>query len=411
VPAGAEVVVSSAIGEDNPELARARERGQRVLHRSELLAELAATRRVIAVAGAHGKTTTAGMLAHILRETRFGAGFLLGGELPGVAGAGPANAEWGTGEWLVVEADESDGSFLRLSPEIAIVTNVELDHHAHWGSEAELFAAFSRFAEPARGRVLPAAAAYDAIDSAGDAVRFTLAGPRVRRDGVALLADDVETATGGIGFTLAGESGGGERVALAVPGRHNAANALAALGALVAAGPEAGLPDLPEAIAALESFPGMARRLERKGECSGAVVYDDYAHHPTEVSASLAALSELPHERLIAIFQPHLYSRTKALARRFGRALARADEVAVLDVYAAREEPVGRLEGVSGRQVATATAEAAPGKTVFWLPELDAAAAAIAPRLAAGDIVVTIGAGDVFRVGEQLVGSTGGGGP
>jgi UDP-N-acetylmuramate--alanine ligase len=406
VPPEAEVVISTAIGEDNPELARARERGLRVLHRSELLAELAATRRVVAVAGAHGKTTTAGMLAHILRVAGSQAGFLLGGELPGAGGAPAANAEWGAGEWLVVEADESDRSFLRLDPEVAVITNIELDHHSNWSSEAELFDGFGHFAAPAHGLVLPAGAAYDRLDP-DSAVRFAL--PEARPGagaGANLIADAVEPVAGGIEFTVAGAAAGaaaGERVRLAVPGRHNVADALAAIGALIAAGPDAGLPAAVDAVGALASFPGMARRLERKGESSGAAVYDDYAHHPTEVAASLAALAELPHERLIAIFQPHLYSRTKALAPRFGRALAAADEVAVLDVYAAREQPVGPLAGVSGRQVAEAVAAAAPGKTVWWLPELGDAAASIGPRLGPGDIVVTIGAGDVFRVGERLV--------
>jgi UDP-N-acetylmuramate--alanine ligase len=194
-------------------------------------------------------------------------------------------------------------------------------------------------------------------------------------------------------------------VRLAVPGRHNVADATAAIGAMACAlERDERLPRLEDLIAALATFPGMSRRLERKGSFAGAVVYDDYAHHPTEVAASLAALRELPHRRLIAVFQPHLYSRTKALAPRFGRALAAADEVGVLDVYAAREQPVGPLEGVSGLDVATATADAAPGKRVDWLVDVDRAAEVLSRRLGEGDLLVTIGAGDVFRLGERLVG-------
>ena len=371
VPADADVVVSTAIAEDNPELELARSRGQRVIHRGELLAELCAGSRLIAVAGAHGKTTTAGMLAW---ATRGRCSFFLGGELPGAGpSGGPTNAAWVEGsEWVIAEADESDASFLALEPEVAVVTNVELDHHSRWSSRAELLAAFRDFALPAAGLALGAEAALDAIAGDQAVVRFDAERP-------------------------------GPPLELSVPGEHNLTNARAALAALELAG----LGDPDDLAAELATFPGMLRRLERKGTCQGATVYDDYAHHPTEVAAALAALRELSPRRLIAVFQPHLYSRTKALAPRFGGALAAADEVGVLDVYAAREQPVGPLAGVSGLDVARAAADRSAGRPVWWLRDVDAAQSAMAPRLAEGDLLVTLGAGDVFRLADALVAGEG----
>ncbi len=352
LPEGAEVVVSTAIGDDNPELALARERGVEPIHRGALLAELCAEKRLIAVAGTHGKTTTTAMLVWALRALGEDPAFFVGGEVPGLGPDGAAaNAGWGMGEWVVAEADESDGSFLDLKPEIAVVTNIEMDHHARWGSMAELRAAFEQFVAPAKG-----VARFDA-DTPGPA-----------------------------------------ELSLAVPGQHNLLNARAALAALGLAGF-----DLDRAAPALADFPGVRRRLELKGSCDGARIYDDYAHHPTEVRAALSALRELEPRRLIAVFQPHLYSRTKAFADGFGAALSLADEAVVLDVYPAREEPVGELAGVSGLQVAEAAADRMGGGRVWWLPTAEAARRALDGRLGVGDVLVTIGAGDVFKLGEALV--------
>jgi UDP-N-acetylmuramate--alanine ligase len=356
LPDGAEVVVSTAIGAENPELALARERGVEPVHRGALLAELCAEKRLIAVAGTHGKTTTTAMLAWALRALGADPAFFVGGEVPGLGdGAAAANAGWGGGEWVVAEADESDASFLELRPEIAVVTNVEMDHHSRWGSVAELREAFDEFSAGARAVVGP-------------------------------------------------ESSEAEPE-LAVPGRHNLQNARAAIAAAAAAGFD------PEAVAeAMADFPGVKRRLELKGARDGVRVYDDYAHHPTEVRAALSALRELGTERLVAVFQPHLYSRTKAFAEQFGAALALADEAVVLDVYPAREEPVGELAGVSGLDVARAAADRMGGRRVSWLPGSALAGAALAELLdrnraagVKGQVLVTIGAGDVFRLGEALV--------
>ena len=385
VPEDAEVVVSTAIGDDNPELVRARERGQPVLHRGRLLAELCSEGRLIAVAGTHGKTTTAGMLAHALRDLGADPAFFIGGELPGGApDGGPANAGWGHGSdqrrkarngvglpgkgdlWIVAEADESDASFLELRPDVAVVTNIELDHHSRWSSRAQLTEAFASF-----GAAAPSLVVGPGLDGLG------------RMEGVVRFDES---------------SPGPAELDLRVPGRHNLLNARAALAALHAAGFE-----LAAAAAALASFPGMLRRQELKGERGGARIYDDYAHHPTEVRATLAALRELAPRRLLAVFQPHLYSRTKALAEDFGAALASADEIGVVDVYAAREKPAGPLAGVSGLLVARAAADRAGGKPVLWLRDLETAARVLPPRLEPGDLLVTIGAGDVTRLAEELV--------
>ena len=413
VPADAEVVVSTAITPDNVELMRARERGQRVLHRSELLAELCGAKRLIAVAGAHGKTTTSGMLAHALAAAGADPAFLLGGELPGAGrDGGPANAGWGSSGWVVAEADESDGSFLRLEPEVAVVTNVELDHHSHWGGERELIEAFASFTARAAAVVRPAEHRLATLDGRGSVLGFAVAAEsRAPVPTAGLRATDLAVVEGGTEFTVTSAVLGEQRVRLGVPGRHNVENALAAIGALLSAGElDPGLPPIEELIAGLATFPGMARRLERKGEHSGALIFDDYAHHPTEVAASLAALRTLPHRRLIAVFQPHLYSRTQALATRFGRALAGADEIGVLDVYSARERPEGDLAGVSGLQVAEAAADAAPGRRVMWLSDMDRAERELRGDLGPGDVLVTIGAGDVVRLADRLVDGSGGSG-
>jgi UDP-N-acetylmuramate--alanine ligase len=385
LPADAEVIVSTAIGADNPELSLARERGVEPIHRGALLAELCAEKRLIAVAGTHGKTTTTAMAVWALRAIGADPAFFVGGEVPGLgAGAAAANAGWGEGDWVVAEADESDASFLELKPEIAVVTNLEMDHHTRWGSLAELHRAFRQFLAPAAAVALPADGGLDDLGEPGHTLGFDADVP------------------------------GPADLALAVPGLHNRANARAALAAIELAGLDAGA-----AAGALADFPGVRRRLELKGVRGGTRIYDDYAHHPTEVRAALAALRDLRPDRLIAVFQPHLYSRTKALADEFGAALALADEVVVLDVYPAREQPVGALAGVSGLQVAQAAAERMGGRPVWWLPDAGAVHRALVGRLAADDqirngrldrergfagpVLVTIGAGDVFKLGESLL--------
>jgi UDP-N-acetylmuramate--alanine ligase len=376
-PPGAELVVSTAIPDDNPELAAARAAGATVLHRGELLGEVSRLKRTIAVSGTHGKTTTASMAAHVLRETGRDPGLLIGGELRSAG----TNAAWGAGGWAVIEADESDRSFLELDRPVAVVTNIELDHHSTYANLRELEEAFAEFAEPAELRIL------------GPGVELPGRGREVRFD----VRGRVELLPGGSRFDVQGTE-----VQLRVPGRHNVLNALAALAACRAAGV-----DPPEAGPALATFTGAARRFEAHGRtASGALVFDDYAHHPTEVRATLEAARTLAHGeggRLVACFQPHLYSRTRLLAREFGRALALADLVVVLEVYPARERAED-FPGVSGLLVAQAAADAAAGRPVWWLPRMEDAERMLARELREGDLIVTLGAGDVDRLARGLAG-------
>jgi len=367
VPPGADVFVSTAIPADNPE------RVPGAQPRAELLRELTSLKRVIAVAGAHGKTTTTSMVAHALLGAGAAPGYLIGGALRTTG----ENADWGEGEWLVVEADESDRSMLALDVDVAVVLNIELDHHATYGgSPAALNAAFDELRD--------------------GAARGTVAPPDLARPGDAVFDPRDVTLTPG-GSTFAWRE---RTVTLNVPGVHNARNAAAALEAIHLAD---ATPDLDAAVAALATFTGAGRRFERLGTTrSGAEVVDDYAHHPTEVAATIAAARSLSPRRLVAVFQPHLYSRTQELHREFGAALATADVAVVLGVYPARERAED-FPGVTGRLVAEAAADAAHGRTVLWLPTLAEAHAALAPRLRAGDLVLVLGAGDVDRLGRALV--------
>jgi UDP-N-acetylmuramate--alanine ligase len=376
VPPGAdvEVVYSTAIPAENPERLAARERGLRERPRAELLAELTALRPTVAVAGAHGKTTTAAMIAHVLLALGLDPAFLIGGILRSAG----SNAAWGGGEWLVVEADESDRSMLALDVDVAVLTNVELDHHATYGSLGELRDAYREFLSgPAQAVVWDRPALLE-----------LRSGPVV-----AFEPERVALSPGGSRFDWRRHE-----VHLGVPGAMNARNAAAALEACALAGAEPAA-----AAAALADFAGAARRFEHVGRTrQGAEVYDDYAHHPTEVAATLEAARTLDARRLVAAFQPHLYSRTARLAREFGAALALADLVVVLDVYAARERAED-FPAVSGLLVARAVADAAAGRTVVWAPSLQDAERALAEILRPGDLLLTLGAGDVDALAAALV--------
>jgi UDP-N-acetylmuramate--alanine ligase len=372
VPEGAEVVVSTAIAEDNPE----RGAGSALLHRGDLLAEVSRLKPCIAIGGTHGKTTTASMAAHVLLEAGRRPSYLIGGELRTTG----LNAEWGEGDWLVVEADESDRSFLKLAPCVAVVTSTELDHHSTYRSELEIERAYSDFA-----RVAERAIAWEGASLEAAALTFGI-------ESGDLAATDVELTAAGSRFTVEGAG-----CTLRVPGRHNVLNALAALAACREAGVEPA-----EAAPALATFPGARRRFEWRGRTAGgAEVYDDYAHHPTEVRATLEAARTLGARRVVACFQPHLFSRTRALARDFGRALALADVVCVLDVYPAREL-LEDYPGVSGWLVATAAADAAGGRPVYWTPTMDDAERLLVDLLGEGDLLLTLGAGDVDRLATRL---------
>lgn len=371
VPTGAEVVYSTAIPPSNPERQAA---GGRELHRADLLAQISGLRRLLAVTGTHGKTTTAAMVVHALRGCGLDPSYVIGGELRSTC----SNAAWGAGQWIVVEADESDRSLLKLRPEVAILTNAELDHHATYSSRLELEQTFREFMASATGK----------------AVVWNR--PRLRElcpeDALTYDVPDPILSPGGSRFLWRGIE-----ISLAVPGAHNAINAAGALTAAARAGA-----DPARAGAALADFQGARRRLERLGEHDGVPVYDDYAHHPTEVSAAIAAARTLAPRRLVAVFQPHLYSRTRALAREFGGALAGADVTGVLPVYAAREQAAD-FPHVDGRLVAAAVADAAGGRQVAWLPDFDVARQYLARTLRSGDLCLMMGAGDIDSLARSLV--------
>ena len=328
-PGGAETVVSTAFAGRAPGRSRA-----------QFLAELVSLQDAIVVSGAHGKTTTAAMIAFVLDRLGHDPSFLIGAEIPQLGG----NARAGSG-WLVVEGDESDRTIEQLRPKIAVVTNVDLDHHSEFRSQAELEELFERW----------------------------LAGvPRVVR------GDRLQPFEG----------------ELRLSGEHNRRNAASALAALELVGVTG-----DEAWPLLREFRGAGRRLEERGVAGGVRVVDDYAHHPAEIAATLSAVREHADGRVLALFQPHLFSRTRHLARELGAALAAADVVAVTDVYAARETPI---DGVTGKLVVDALTEARPGMPLGWTPAVEDGARFLAGRARSGDVVLTIGAGDVDR-GAGLV--------
>jgi UDP-N-acetylmuramate--alanine ligase len=380
-----EVVVSSAIGEDEPELAEARRRGLIVRARAALLAEFVAARDSICVAGTHGKTTTTAMIAHAAVQLGLDPTYLIGGDVPQLGG----NAWPGGGRLLVTEADESDRSCALLRPRVAVVTNLELDHHARFGSLDELQAVFAEWVThlPEHGTLV-----------VGEDVDLRAPAP-VLRVGTGERADwrvsGIEHGWSAISFWLQPPAGDPLHVQLTVPGTHNALNAAAAVAALAAHGA-----DPADVAAALSSFAGAGRRFEQRGEHAGATVVDDYAHHPTEVAAAIETARSQTAARVVACFQPHLYSRTQALADGFGRALALADEVVVCEIYPAREQP---LEGVTAKLIVDAVSERRPGMRLAYEPSLAEAASYLRGRLRPGDLLLTIGAGDVRGVGDLLI--------
>lgn len=382
------VVVSSAIPETNPELAKARVAGVRVLARGEALADLLAGYRSVVVAGTHGKTTTTSMIVSILTAAGIDPTYLVGG---GLNDAG-TNARSGSSDLAVAESDESDGSFLLLEPSVAVVTNVEMDHVDRWGSFEELRDAFATFmgaTVPGGTIVVPAADDLEAMASATGRVVLEFG------EGGALGARDIEVTEQGTRFHLSLEDHSAG-VELAARGQHNVMNALAAAGACVALDL-----DLETIAAGLGTFRGVERRFDVQGERSGVTVVDDYAHHPTEVRATLAAARSGPWERIVAVFQPHRYSRTAALATAFGSAFADADRIVITDVYGAGEHPV---PGVSGKSVSDAITTSLPGRAVAYLPHRVDLLTYLTSVARPGDVIVTMGAGDITSLGSELLG-------
>ena len=405
LPGGPTAVITThaAIPKTNPELVEARRRSIPVILRPVVLAKLMTGYRTLMVTGTHGKTTTTSMLIVALQHAGLDPSFAVGGDL-GEAGT---NAHNGSGDSFVAEADESDGSLLEYTPDVAVVTNIEADHLDFFGSPEAYTAVFDAFVE----RLAPGGALVACADDPGSAAlaeRSAALGIRVLRygegpgDGLAgALLGWEQHGTGAVAHVqLAGEAH--QRVMrLAVPGRHMALNALAALLAAV----EGGAPT-DAVLDGLANFEGVRRRFELVGTADGVRVFDDYAHHPTEVRAALTALRAIAQQdrtghptkvgaRSIVVFQPHLYSRTKTFAREFGNALDIADEAFVLDVYAAREQPIA---GISGASVAEHVSV-----PVHYIPDFSAVAAQVAAAARPGDVVVTMGAGDVTMLGQEIL--------
>lgn len=394
LPREGTVVVSTAVTSTNPELAAARERGLPVIHRSEALALAAGNQDFLAVAGAHGKTTTSGMLAVALREVGQDPSFAVGGRVLDLA----ASAHLGSGALFIAEADESDGSFLNYRPRIAVVTSIEPDHLDHYGTEAALHEAFDSFAAGVvEGGLLvccaddPGARGLALRRAGGQRVLTYGTAPPLGEDIPHVQLRDVQVEGHRSRATILGH-GHHITLALAVGGIHNLRNATAAW----CAGVEAGV--APEHMArGLSAFTGTGRRFETRGEVAGVRVIDDYAHHPTEVAATLRqARAAAGGGRVIVVFQPHLYSRTEIFATHFAHALAAADLAIVTDVYGAREAP---REGISG---ATIT-QHMPGGVGQYVPAAREAAIRAAAAAQPGDVILTVGAGDVTELGAVIL--------
>ncbi|MDN5789692.1 MAG: UDP-N-acetylmuramate--L-alanine ligase [Micrococcales bacterium] len=405
--AGADtIVMSSSIREDNVELMAARERGVPVLHRAQGLAALLHGRRTVAIAGANGKTTTTSMLAVALQGCGLDPSFAVGGEL---AKHG-TNAHSGADDIFVVEADESDGSFIVYRPEVAVVTNVQADHLDFYHTFKVLEAAYETFVRTIR----PGGLLVTCADDAGAARLAT----RAREDGIRVLTygfsgssdlqlheyaahgltSTVRIADRGLGRGRQRGVGASDRLTLGVPGRHNALNAAAVYAAAVH-----GLAQEPDRVlAGIASFTGTRRRFEPKGTVHGISLVDDYAHNAGKVAAVVETAKTLVggEGRLVVVFQPHLYSRTRDFATELGAGLGPADIVLVMDVYAAREDP---MPGVSGSLVADAVRIANPGAEVHYVPSWSDVAGVVVGLVRGGDLVLTVGAGDVTLVGPEIL--------
>lgn len=386
------VVISTAVRDSNPELVAARDKGLRVLHRAEQLAALTAGSRLIAVAGTHGKSTTTSLMTVGLQRCGLDPSYAIGAELTEAG----ANAHNGEGDFFVLEADESDGSFLRFAPELAIVTNIEADHLDHYGTLEAVQRSFDDFA----ARIVPGGTLVACADDPGTRALAESArakGLAVRTYGLDLNADLVISEIRHVGgLELTYSIGGASRVcALRLSGEHNALNAAAALLAADSLGV-----DFDAFATGVSHFGGVRRRFEHKGVAQGVTVIDDYAHHPTEVRANLMAAREIAAgRRVIAVFQPHLFSRTRLFAEEFGAALALADAVIVMAIYAAREEPEA---GVTSELIATA-ARAAGNTAVSYLSDDSDVAARVASMVRKGDLVITLGAGSVTEQGPLIL--------
>ncbi len=388
VAGASEVVVTSAVRRDHPELARARELGIPVIRRAEALGRAVSGGELVAVAGTHGKTPTTVMTTEALRSASLDPTGLAGGRV----GAWNGNLSSGSNKLFVVEADEYDRSFHALSPTIAVVTNIEEDHlDIYPGGIGEIREAFAQFARGARVIVLCAddpGAATLPVPSSAEIIRYAIESSDAR-----LVGSDVESRNGGSAFTVRYDNEELGSVSLRVPGMHNIRNSLAAIASGLALGTTV------EAMrAGLEAFTGVERRFQLLGDVAGVTIVDDYAHHPTEIEATLqAARAAFPERRIIVAFQPHLYTRTRDFHCEFANALGLADVVYLSDLYPAREQPIA---GVSAKLISESMAT--NGRAPDWEGPRSELAGALTSGVRAGDVVLTVGAGDITRTGREL---------
>jgi len=381
------VAVSTAVPRSNPEVAAARERGLPVLSRAQILAAIVATRRTVAVAGTHGKTTSCSMLALVLVEAGLRPSFIVGGELNEIG----TGAVWDDGEWLAVEADESDGTFLQIAPEVALVTNIEPDHIEHYGSFEVLTGAFETFLTGAPG---PRVVCADDPVAARLGAQVGATSYGVSRAATYRMVD-VDSHRSNTTFTLEHEGERLGRLELPVPGLHNATNATGAVVTGLALGA-----DMAAAQRALARFAGVARRFQFRGEHGGVSFVDDYAHLPGEVAPTLAAARAGGWRRIVCVFQPHRYSRTATLWRDFADAFIGADILIVTDVYPAGERP---RPGVSGQLIVQAVRDAHPEQHVAYVPTRAAVLTELHRTLESGDLCLTLGAGDLTSLPDELL--------
>lgn len=384
------VVISTAIHQDNPELVAAKAKGIPVLHRSDVLAAILNDAAGVAVAGAHGKTTTSAMISCIAAEGGVDPTVVIGGEVSSLGG----NARNGNGRFVVAEADESDGSFLKFHPFLAVVTNIENDHMDHYGTEENIYAAFKQFLE----NIQPGGKAILCIDNAkvkrlagetsAQVITYGL-----ENSGADYTACDIRYNANGTVYSLYAGGSFVTEVMLTVPGRHNVLNSLGAF----AAGREMGVA-VDSILASLHKFGGAKRRFETKGRVGGVWVVDDYAHHPTEIGVTLKAARQTQPQRLICVFQPHRYTRTQLLFDEFCGCFEGCDKLILTDIYSAGEDPI---EGVSSKALAEGIKSR--GQQVEYIPALAGVETCLKECAAAGDLIMTIGAGDVYKVGEHLV--------
>ncbi len=391
---GASVVVtSSAISADNPEVVKAKEANIPVIMRAEMLAELMRLKKYgIAIAGSHGKTSTTSMVSWMLSHAGLDPTIVIGGKVDALGG----NAKLGEGEFLVAEADESDGSFLKLSPVLEVVTNIDLEHLDYYRDLDHIKDTFLQFID----KIPFYGAAIICLDDPGVADILPIIKKRIITYGLTpqsdLFGENIVWKDGRIHFTVKNVGGELGTLHIAPPGIHNVYNALAA----VCVGLELELP-FAKIQEALQSFAGVQRRMQKKGEVDGIIVVDDYGHHPTEIRATLAAIKQAwPEKRLVVLFQPHRYSRTKALFKEFQTCFHKADYLVMTDIYAASEQP---LEGVTSESLLTATVLHGQRNTRY-IGKVDRMAVELLPILKKGDLVLTLGAGNIVRVGEELLG-------